>query len=120
MIIDTAVVKRTFDRLFLSVIFNKILIRGLLGSKLKDNNCGFKAIKKEVAVEIFKQIKNDNFFAGPELIIRAQKKGYTIKEFPVKWTENPRKITIKKILFQFLFPAIKLWIELSFKKTDNN
>jgi len=113
--VNKTMVKRTFDRLFLSVVFNKILVRGLLGSKLKDNNCGFRALKRDVAVAIFAEIKDDNFFGLVELIIRAQKKGYKIKEFPVNWKENPRRIGLKRIM-DFLIPALKLWLELLMNK----
>ena len=116
--LDKTIVKRTFDRLFLSVVFNRILIRGLLGSKLKDNNCGFRALKREIAVDLFPEIKDDNFFGLVELMIRAQKKGYKIKEFPVKWKENPRKIGIRRIM-NFLMPALKLWLELSINSKSN-
>ena len=116
--LDKTKVKRTFDRLFLSIVFNRILIQGLLCSKIKDNNCGFRALKKDVAIDIFHEIKDDNFFGLVELMVRAQKKGYKIKEFPVKWKENPRKIGIKRIM-SFLIPALKLWFELLINKKSD-
>ena len=116
--LDKTKVKRTLDRLFLSIVFNRILIQGLLRSKIKDNNCGFRALKRDIAIEIFHEIKDDNFFGLVELMVRAQKKGYKIKEFPVKWKENPRKIGIKRIM-SFLIPALKLWFELLINKKSD-
>jgi len=111
---DKKLVKRTLDRLILSVIFNRILINGLLGSKIKDNNCGFRAIRRDVGVELFNEIKDDNVFGIVELIVRAQKNNFLIKEFPVEWKENPRRIGMRKIL-KFLIPALRLWFRLRLK-----
>lgn len=108
--LDKTGVKRTWNRLLLSLVFNNILVRGLLGSKLKDNNCGFRAFKREVGINLYRDVKDNYFFGLVEIMIRAQKRGYKIKEFPVKWTENSRKIGVKRIM-QFLIPGLKLWIE---------
>ena len=108
--LDGTGVKRTWDRLLLSLVFNNILVRGLLGSKLKDNNCGFRAFKREVGIDLYLVVKDNYFFGLVEIMIRAQKKGYKIKEFPITWTENPRKIGVKRIM-QFLIPGLKLWVE---------
>jgi len=115
--LDKSISTRTKDRLFLSLVFNNILIRGLLGSKLKDNNCGFRAIKKNIGINLFSKIKNTRDFGMVELIILAQRMGYTIKEFPVKWHENPRRITLQNIL-RFLLPALDLWVRLTFKRKN--
>lgn len=114
--LDNKIVNRTFTRLFLSTVFNWFLIRGLLGSKIKDNNCGFRALKKDVGIDILNDVRNNDVFGIVELMIVAQRKGYTIKEFPVTWTENPRKITINNIM-RFLKPALQLWWRINFKKT---
>jgi glycosyltransferase involved in cell wall biosynthesis len=113
--LDSTLVNRTRDRLFLSVVFNKILVRGFLRSKLKDNNCGFRAFRRQVGIDLYKEVKDNYFFGLVEIMIRAQRNNYKIKEFPVEWKENPRKIGIKKII-QFLTPAVGLWFEFLFKK----
>ena len=113
--LDKKLVKRKHDRFILSLIYNKILINGLLGSKIKDNNCGFRAIKRSVGLDLFNEIKDDNVFGIVELVIRAQRKNYSIKEFPVEWKDNARKVGIKKI-WKFLIPALKLAFKLKFEK----
>ena len=113
--LDSTLVNRTRDRLFLSVVFNKILVRGFLRSKLKDNNCGFRAFRRQVGIDLYKEVKDNYFFGLVEIMIRAQRDNYKIKEFPVEWHENPRKIGIKRII-QFLTPAIGLWVEFLCKK----
>lgn len=109
--LDKTMVNRTWKRLFLSKVFNWFLMRFLLHSKIKDNNCGFRALKREVGINLFDEIKNDGVFGLIELMILAQRRGYKIKEFPVKWTENERKITIKDIM-KYLVPSFELWFRL--------
>ena len=110
-------VKRDANRYFLSVIFNWFFVRILLGSTLKDNNCGFRAVKREIGLKIFQDVRDEKDFGMVEFIVIAQKKKYKIKEFPVRWEEHPRKISLKFIL-NFLIPAIKLWIRLNFKNKE--
>ena len=111
-------VKRTFDRHYLSLIYNRIFIRGLLGSKILDNGCGFRAVKREIGNELYNKITDDGFFGPNEFLIRAQRKGYTIKEFPVKWTENYRRVGLWKIFVTYIIPVTKLWLKLTFRKNQ--
>jgi glycosyltransferase involved in cell wall biosynthesis len=61
--------------------FNR-LIRILFGLKVKDLNCAFKIYKKEVIKSI--PLKSTLAFINSEILIRAKKKGFTIKEVGVK------------------------------------
>ena len=81
--VNKDLVQRNFSRHFLSIIFNGILVRGLLSSKIKDNNCGFRAVKRDVGIKIFEKVRNDKDFGMVEFIVLAQKKHYSVKEFPV-------------------------------------
>ena len=115
--LNRRLVKRTFKRHFLSVVFNWVLVRFLLKSKIKDNNCGFRIIKRKVGITLFNQVKDDGVFGLIELMILAQRKGYKIKEFPVKWTENERVITINDVM-KYLIPGLRLWLRLLFIKKE--
>ena len=116
--LDPSMVKRTLDRHYLSLIYNRIFIRGLLGSKILDNGCGFRAVKREIGKELYDKIKDDGFFGPNEFLIRAQKKGYTIKEFPVRWIENYRRVGPWEIFVTYIIPVTKLWISFTFKKNQ--
>ena len=116
--IDPSIVKRTADRYYLSLVYNRIFIRGLLGSKILDNGCGFRAVKREIGKELYDKIKDDDLFGPNEFLIRAQRKGYKIKEFPVRWTENYRRVGLRTIFSKYFIPVIKLWISLTFKKNQ--
>ena len=116
--LDPSIVKRTFDRHYMSIIYNRVFIRGLLGSKILDNGCGFRAVKREIGKELYDKINDNGFFGPNEFLIRAQRKEYTIKEFPVKWSENYRRIGPWQILVTLLIPLTKLWINLTFRKNQ--
>ena len=116
--LDPSMVKRTLDRHYLSLIYNRVFIRGLLGSKILDNGCGFRVVKREIGNELYNKITDSGFFGPNEFIIRAQRKGYTIKEFPVKWTENYRRVGPWKIFVTYIIPVTKLWIKLTFRKNQ--
>lgn len=61
-------------------------VRFFIGIKgLSDTQCGFKIFKREVAHEIFENVKIDGFMFDAEWILIAQKLGCKMKEFPVQW-----------------------------------
>ncbi len=94
--------KRSIHREILSILYNKIA-KLYLNTKSHDLQCGFKGIKKNVFMQLAKDIKNDGFFFDTELIVWAEKKNYRIKEIPIKWTERKAsKIEILKIINDYL------------------
>ena len=115
--LDASSAKRTFGRLLLSKAFNSLLINFLLKSKIKDNNCGFRIIKRDVGLELFNFVESNTGFGNVELIVIAQRKGYSVKEFPVRWKENMSDVKFKWVS-EFFIPALKLWIRLNFKNKE--
>ena len=73
----------TLMRKLMSKVYFKI-ISTASGFKLTDSQCGFKCFKKAVAHEIFSECTIDSFAFDLEALIKAQKKGYTVAELPVK------------------------------------
>jgi len=63
------------------------LTRFYLGLKIRDYQCGFKAISERAALTLLPQVKNNEFFFDTELIARAIKNGFKVKEIPVNWSE---------------------------------
>jgi dolichyl-phosphate beta-glucosyltransferase len=53
---------------------------------LTDTQCGFKVYRADVAREIYAQCITDGFTFDIEVIMRATRCGYKIKEFPIDWT----------------------------------
>jgi len=80
---------REWYRLIISRIYNK-LWRKLFRSKVRDHNCGFKAMKKDVLKKVVSDLGYDKqfvrgWFWDAEFLIIAQAYGYKIAEFPVTW-----------------------------------
>ena len=56
-----------------------------LGLRFKDTQCGFKLFRKAAAQDLFARQKLDSVIFDPEILWLAQRHGYRIAEFPVKW-----------------------------------
>jgi hypothetical protein len=55
----------------------------------KDAQCGFKAIRRQVALDLLPLVRDQGWFFDTELLVLAEKNGYLIKELPVLWTDDP-------------------------------
>lgn len=73
--------RRVVSRLFKATV--RTLLR--VPRELTDTQCGFKVYKGDVARELYGDCITDGFMFDVEIILRAAKKGYHIKEFPVEW-----------------------------------
>lgn len=62
-----------------------LLVRLLLGSRIKDHQCGFKGFRKSRIIPILDRIRDNHWFWDTELLILAQREGLRIKEIPVRW-----------------------------------
>lgn len=90
--IKEAICKRSIGRLIISKVFNQSM-RVMFGSKIRDHQCGLKAFRYEVLSELVKDMGYNlqrKFFWDTEMLIRAQRKGYKIKEIPVVWNEGKK------------------------------
>ncbi len=113
--LSQSVTKRSIKRELISKSYNTI-VRLFFNTKIKDLQCGFKAINKKIKKKILPKIKNDKWFFDTELLITCERKGYKIKEIPVNWIEDKKsKLKLKNIFQDFLWPLIKLKIELTKK-----
>lgn len=75
-------------REFISRCYNLIL-RGTLAARFSDAQCGFKAIRADVAERLLPHIQDTGWFFDTELLVLAQKAGLRIHEVPVDWVDNP-------------------------------
>ncbi|MFC1555210.1 glycosyltransferase, partial [candidate division KSB1 bacterium] len=82
--------KKSFLRRIIPKYLRWVFIKWLgVSSELTDTQCGFKIYKGNVARELYGECLTDGFLFDVEIILRAQKHGYRIKEFPVEWTADP-------------------------------
>lgn len=54
-----------------------------------DTQCGFKIYKGDIARHLYGECVTDGFVFDIEIIMRAQKEGYRIREFPIDWACDP-------------------------------
>ncbi len=100
--------KRPLTREIPSRVYN-FLVRFLLGSKVRDHQCGFKALRRDVAEKLFFKVKDNHWFFDTELLILAQREGYRIKEIPVRWKhEGNSKVKILRDSFYMLRNIVRL------------
>jgi dolichyl-phosphate beta-glucosyltransferase len=68
--------------------FNRI-VKALVIGGFSDTQCGFKLFKGEIARGLFREAKIDRFAYDVEILALARKKGYGIKEVPIRWINSP-------------------------------
>ena len=65
-----------------------LLLRVALRGHFTDAQCGFKALRRESALELLPLIEDDEWFFDTELLITAERLGLRICEVPVSWIDN--------------------------------
>lgn len=66
-----------------------LLLRGTLGARFSDAQCGFKALTSEAAEALLPLVEDDTWFFDTELLVLAERSGLRIHEVPVDWTDDP-------------------------------
>jgi putative flippase GtrA len=66
-----------------------LLLRGALRAHFTDAQCGFKAIRADVAREVLPLVEDDAWFFDTELLVLAERSGLRIHEVPVDWVDDP-------------------------------
>lgn len=82
--IPGSVADRPLKRSFPSRGFNG-LVKLLLGSELRDHQCGFKAFDRTALFSVLDAVEDEHWFWDTEVLVHAQKQGYRVKEFAVDW-----------------------------------
>jgi glycosyltransferase involved in cell wall biosynthesis len=65
------------------------LLRLVLRARFSDAQCGFKAIRADVARELLPEVRDESWFFDTELLVAAQRRGLRIHEVAVDWTDDP-------------------------------
>ncbi|MFI8101654.1 glycosyltransferase [Streptomyces sp. NPDC086023] len=75
-------------REFISRAYNLIL-RSSLAARFSDAQCGFKAIRREVAERLLPLVEDSGWFFDTEMLVLAERAGLRIHEVPVDWVDDP-------------------------------
>ena len=81
-------VVRGAKREFISRCYNLIL-RSTLSARFSDAQCGFKAIRADVAERLLPHVSDTGWFFDTELLVLAERSGLRIHEVPVDWVDDP-------------------------------
>jgi putative flippase GtrA len=66
-----------------------LLLKVALGVRFRDAQCGFKAIRADVARQLVPLVENRRWFFDTELLVLAERAGMRILEVPVDWKDDP-------------------------------
>ncbi|WP_405797256.1 glycosyltransferase [Streptomyces sp. NBC_01506] len=75
-------------REFISRAYNLIL-KSSLSARFSDAQCGFKAIRREVAERLLPMVEDTGWFFDTEMLVLAERAGLRIHEVPVDWVDDP-------------------------------
>lgn len=96
-----------WSRRITSWIFRKLLYFWLnIPTELTDTQCGLKIYRGDVARTLYRQCITNGFMFDVEIILRAFRQDFRIKEFPVDWTaDHDSRLSQMRTLLQ-------IWAEL--------
>ncbi len=78
-------------------------------AEFTDTQCGFKIYKGDVARHLYGECITDGFIFDVEIILRAKKEGYRIKEFPIDWTcDRDSRLSPTRSSWQVLYELITI------------
>lgn len=65
------------------------LLRSVLAVRFSDAQCGFKAVRRDVAEQLLPLIQDSEWFFDTEMLVIAERAGLRIHEVPVDWVDDP-------------------------------
>ena len=86
-LVRQAHVRRRLEREVLSRGYNALVHAGFRAG-FSDAQCGFKAVRADVARRLLPLVEDDGWFFDSELLLLAERNGYRIHEVPVDWVED--------------------------------
>ncbi|MFD8821055.1 glycosyltransferase [Streptomyces sp. NPDC059605] len=66
-----------------------VLLRSVLAVRFSDAQCGFKAVRRDVAEQLLPLVQDSEWFFDTELLVIAERAGLRIHEVPVDWVDDP-------------------------------
>ena len=82
-----ASVARRPKRELISRSYN-VILRTVFATQVRDAQCGFKALRADVARRLLPAIQDDGWFFDTELLLLAERNGLRIHEVPVDWIDD--------------------------------
>ncbi len=106
--IPQAFIRRTMGKIF------NLLVRLLILPGIKDTQCGFKLFRREAATDLFRRLRTRGFAFDVEVLYRARKSGYKIREVPVVWVNVlPSRVGLFSSSIRMLFGILAVRLRKS-------
>lgn len=95
-----------------------ILLKVLLGMKSTDAICGFTFVRRDTALSLVEGCSRDNgWFYMIEFLLRAEKRGVNILDYPVEWQEDYNTtVKVFKTICNYLVQIARLFREFYIRK----
>ncbi|ACL15893.1 glycosyltransferase [Methanosphaerula palustris] len=93
-----------------------LLVRTILGSKLYDHQCGFKAFNRARLLPLLEKVDDTHWFWDTEVLVRGARAGYRIREIPVRWRQGPGTTVKRKDVVDMGSAILRLWWGLHVSK----
>jgi hypothetical protein len=101
-------VNRSLGRRALTLSY-KLIIKAMLWTRFSDAQCGFKAVRADVARLLIPLIEDNNWFFDTEMLILAEKAGYRVKDVPVAWVEDTdTRVNVPKTISEDLLGLTRM------------
>ncbi|MGH8020896.1 MAG: dolichyl-phosphate beta-glucosyltransferase [Opitutaceae bacterium] len=106
---DTVIeVRQSRLRQVLGHVFSR-LVRVLSASALTDTQCGFKALRRNAAMEIYARQTVDGFACDVETLLLAERLGFVVRDLPVRWANSPEsKVRIVRDSLHMLWDVLRI------------
>ncbi len=89
-------------------------VRLFLRTGLRDHQCGFKSISREAFEAVHDDVEDRHWFWDTELLVRAQRSGFRVREFPVDWEpKGDSKVDLVRDVFGMGSQVLRTWWQLS-------
>ncbi len=96
------------------------LLRVTLGVRFSDAQCGFKAIRRDVADRLLPQVQDTQWFFDTELLVAAQRAALRTHEIPVDWTDDPdSRVDVLRTAVQDLRGVVRLMLSRPRRPIDD-
>ena len=103
-----ATVARGPKRELISRTYN-LMLRAMFATQVRDMQCGFKAVRTDIARELLPAIEDNGWFFDTELLLLAERNGLRIHQVPVDWIDDPdSRVDIARTARDDLCGAIRL------------
>ena len=106
---------RTGGREIASRSYN-FLVRLFLSSRVFDHQCGFKAFNRERILTVLPAIRDKHWFWDTEILVRAQRNGFRVREFGVRWQAGKGTTVRTKDIFTMGRAILRLWWQIHVSK----